>query len=96
MTPANTSCITLDYLEIYCHRNSLIIGCRSEDGEIWVSELGPEPSDLTQAEIQRVLRESRIFEIRKRDSGEEGDDPFVDSSILTRPEMEACLRGLLN
>ncbi len=95
MRPTKSSCITLDYLEIYCHRNSLVVGCRTEEDELWVSELGPEPSELSQTEIQEILRECRIFELRKQNDEEE-DELFESSSVVTRPEMEARLRGLLN
>ncbi len=94
MTQSERSCITLEYLEIYCHRNSLVVGCLSEEDEIWVSETGPEPSDKSQLEIQQILRSCRTFELRSRVDDEE--QPFEHSSVLTRPEMEARLRGLLN
>lgn len=91
----NNKWITLDYLEFYCQRNQLMIGCRTADEEeLWISALGPEPSGLTADEVQDILRESSLFELRQM---LEDDENILDESlVLTRRELEQKLRLLMN
>ena len=56
--------ITLDYLEFFCQQNHLVVGCKRGEDEVWISPLGPHPSDLTSKEVQDILRGSARFEIR--------------------------------
>ncbi len=59
-----TDWITLDYLEFFCQQNHLVIGCKRGEEEVWISPLGPHPSNLTSKEVQHILRGSANFEIR--------------------------------
>jgi hypothetical protein len=90
----NAEWITIDYLEFFCQRNQLMIGCRSDESEIWISELGLEPTGLSVDEVQGILKESSLFELRSLLAEEES---FIDDSlVLTRGELEQRLRLLLN
>lgn len=85
--------ITLDYLEFFCQKNQLLIGCKRGDEEMWISPLGPHPSTLTSAEVNDILRESSLFEIRQM---LERDPELVTSTSLTRAELEAQIRRMMN
>jgi hypothetical protein len=89
-----SSWITLDYLEFFCQRNQMMIGCRSSHDEIWISALGPEPNELSVDEVRDILRESSIFELRNM---LQDDETLIDESLLlTRKELEQRLKVLMN
>ena len=89
-----SSWITLDYLEFFCQRNQIMIGCRSSNVEIWISALGPEPSELSPDEVRDILHESSLFELRNM---LEDDETLIDESLLlTRKELEQRLKILMN
>ena len=85
--------ITLDYLEFFCQRNHLIIGCQRGEEEVWISPLGPHPSTLTSAEVHDILRESPLFEIRKILQNE---PDLTDSDSITRTELEQRIQRMMN
>lgn len=86
--------ITLDYLELFCERNQLVVGCEHEEDELWISSLGPHPSSLTADEVHHILSDSVLFEIRTM--SEEEDTPGSDSVFLTRTELEQRIRKMMN
>ena len=88
-----TDCITLDYLEFFCQQNHLVIGCRSGEDEVWISPLGPHPSDLTSKEVQDILRGSADFEIR---TTLDEELELTSSHFLSRAELERRIRRLMN
>lgn len=85
--------ITLDYLEFFCQKNQLLIGCKRGDEEMWISPLGPHPSTLTSTEVNDILRESSLFEIRQM---LERNPELITSTSLTRAELEAQIRRMMN
>ncbi len=85
--------ITLDYLELYCERNQLVVGCEHEEDELWISSLGPHPSSLTADEVHHILDDSVVFEVRAMN---EEESPVSDSIFLTRMELEQRIRKMLN
>ena len=85
--------ITLDYLEFFCEQKSLVIHCTREGEEVWISPLGPHPSNLTSDEIQEILRESVQFELR---TTTDQDLDITLSECLTRAELEQQIRLLMN
>lgn len=85
--------ITLDYLEFFCQKNQLVIGCKSGDDEIWISPLGPHPSTFTSQEVQDILSQSARFEVRKT-LDEELE--LSSSHFVTRRELEQQIRRLMN
>lgn len=85
--------ITIDYLELLCEKNHLIIGCKSGEEEVWISPLGPHPSDLTSQEVQDILKGSSLFEIRKM---LHRDPDLVESDYVSRVELEQKIKKLLN
>jgi hypothetical protein len=85
--------ITLDYLELFCQHNRLVVGCRNDDGEVWISPLGPHPTSLTAEEVRAILTDSALFEVR---AVSDDDSPPVDSRFLTRPELEQRIRQMMN
>jgi hypothetical protein len=90
----NSQWITLDYLEFFCQCNQVMIGCRTTHDEIWISALGPEPSELTADEVQDILHDSSLFELRQM---LQDDEAVIDESLLlTRRELEQRLRILMN
>ena len=88
-----TDCITLDYLEFFCQQNHLVIGCKHGDTEVWISPLGPHPSDLTSDQVRNILRESPRFELR-RTLDEELD--LATSHTLSRSELEQRIQRMMN
>ncbi|MFQ5741505.1 MAG: hypothetical protein ACE5JX_21115 [Acidobacteriota bacterium] len=86
--------ISLDYLEFFCQKNQLMIGCRTGEEEVWISALGPHPSSLTSEEIQDILGNSSLFELRNMLHDEEG--LIHDTRFLTRHELEQRIRLLSN
>lgn len=88
-----SNCITLDYLEFFCQQKQLVIGCRRGEEEVWISPLGPHPSDLTSDELHDILKTTSLFEIRKM---LEGEVESVDSEFLTRKELEQLIRRMMN
>jgi len=86
-------CITLDYLEFFCQKNSLVIGCARDDEEVWISSLGPHPSDFTSEEVRDIVKSSAQFEIR---TAVEEDWDLTSSHFLTRAELETQIRRLVN
>ena len=85
--------ITLDYLELLCETNQLLIGCTRGENELWISPLGPHPSTLTPQELNDILRGSSLFEVRKLLT----EDPDLDeTSFMTRRELEQRIRQLMN
>lgn len=85
--------ITLDYLEFFCQQNHLVIGCKHGDTEVWISPLGPHPSDLTSDQVRNILRESPRFELR-RTLDEELD--LATSHTLSRLELEQRIQRMMN
>ncbi len=95
MTGYEDDWITLDYLEIFCQRNQLVVGCRNDEEELWISPLGPHPSDLGAREVREILRQSSLFELREMTR--EGHEAYeLTPLILTRSELQQRLRRLLN
>ena len=90
----NSQWITLDYLELFCQRNQLVIGCRSGDEELWISPLGPHPSSLSSDEVRSILTDSPWFELRTV-AGDDEPAPG-DSSFLSRAELEQAIRRMMN
>jgi hypothetical protein len=88
-----TEWITLDYLEFFCEQNSLVIGCTRGGEEVWISPLGPHPSDLTSDEVRQILEGSAQFELRKASVQ---DSEITLSEFLTRAELEQQIRRLMN
>ncbi len=88
--------ITLQYLEYYCTAKDILIGCRQGDDELWISCLGSHPSDLSASQVDQILDESRLFEVREYRYGEEdhGEDP--PRLLLTRKELEERLGRMVN
>ena len=87
-----TDLITLDYLEFFCQRNHLVVGCKRGEEEIWISPLGPHPSDLTSKEVQDILRGSASFEIR---TTLDEDLELTSSHFMSRAELEQQIRRLV-
>lgn len=85
--------ITLDYLEMLCEKQQLVIGCKRGDDEVWISSLGPHPSTLTSQEVHGILRESSLFEIRRI---LQQDPDLVDAQSVTRPELEERIKKMMN
>ncbi|RPJ58176.1 MAG: hypothetical protein EHM23_18225 [Acidobacteria bacterium] len=86
--------ITLDYLELYCEQNRMVIGCQDGDHQLWISPLGPHPSSLTSGEVHQILTESALFELRvMSDDTEETETP---SFFLTRSELEQRIQRMMN
>lgn len=85
--------ITLDYLEFFCQKNHLVIGCKRGEEEVWISPLGPHPSHLTSEELHDILKESSLFEIRKM---LQKDPDFIDSQFVTRQELEQQIKKMMN
>lgn len=96
MTHTEPDWISLDYLEIFCEKNQLVIGCHHDDDELWVSPLGPHPSDLTAEEVRKILRHSSVFELRTMIHDEGDPDEVKSSLVLTRSELEQRLKRLSN
>jgi hypothetical protein len=88
--------ITLDYLELFCEKHQLVIGCRGGDEELWISALGPHPSGLTSAEVRDILTDSPLFEVRTVTGDEEYDSSIPDSIVVTRAELEQRIRRMMN
>ena len=85
--------ITLDYLELLCQTNQLLIGCARGESELWISPSGPHPSTLTPQELNDILRGSSLFEVRKLLA----EDPDLEeTSFETRLELEQQIRQLMN
>ncbi len=70
-----------------------MIGCRRGEDEVWISPLGPHPSDLTSEEVHTILRESRLFEVREMTEQEEA---VSGSHFMTRKELEQKIRRMMN
>ncbi len=86
--------ITLDYLELFCEQNHMVIGCQDGDHQLWISPLGPHPSSLTSNEVHHILTESALFELRiMSDDTEETESP---SFFLTRSELEQRIKRMMN
>ena len=85
--------ITLDYLEFFCQQNHLVVGCKRGEDEVWISPLGPHPSDLTSKEVQEILRGGARFEILTT-LDEELD--LTSSHFMSRAELEQKIRRLVN
>ncbi|MFB3905445.1 MAG: hypothetical protein ACE15E_18520 [Acidobacteriota bacterium] len=86
--------ITLDYLELFCEQNHMVIGCQDGDHQLWISPLGPHPSSLSAKEIHQILTESALFELRiMSDATEENETP---SFFLTRSELEQRIKRMMN
>ena len=88
-----TDWITLDYLEFFCQRNHLVVGCKRGEDEIWISPLGSHPSDLTSKEVQDILRGSSSFEIR---TTLDEELELTSSQFMSRAELEQQIRRLMN
>jgi len=90
--------ITLDYLEIYCRNNHLVIGCRSLENELWISPTGSHPTDLTSDKVKDLLRKCTSFELRTllRGQEEDAESSLPDSAFLSREELQVRLSRLLN
>ena len=85
--------ITLDYLELFCEKNNLVIGCNRGGETMWISPLGPHPSRLTSGEVHEILQESGLFEVRKI----LGQDPdLIDSHSITRSELAQQIKKMMN
>jgi hypothetical protein len=89
-------CITLDYLELFCQKHQIVIGCRSGDEELWITALGPHPSGLTSAEVHEILTDSPLFEVRALGGDEEDESLIADSVFVTRDELELRIRRMMN
>ncbi len=85
--------ITLDYLEFFCQQNHLVVGCKRGEDEVWISPLGPHPSDLTSKEVQDILRGSSSFEIR---TTLDEELELTSSQFMSRAELEQKIRRLMN
>ena len=85
--------ITLDYLEFFCQQNHLVVGCKRGEDEVWISPLGPHPSDLTSKEVQDILRGSARFEIR---TTLDEELELTSSHFMSRDELEQRIRRLVN
>ena len=86
--------ITLDYLELFCEQNRLVIGCQGGDHQLWISSLGPHPSSLTSSEVRQILTQSALFELRSMsDDSEESEPP---SFFLTRAELIQRIQRMMN
>ena len=88
-----TDWITLDYLEFFCQQNHLVIGCKRGEEEVWISPLGPHPSNLTSKEVQHILKGSANFEIR---TTLDEDLELTHSHFMSRDELEQQIRRLMN
>lgn len=88
-----TDWITLDYLEFFCQQQSMMIGCKTGEEEVWISALGPHPSDLTSNQIHEILRHTAHFELR---TALEDDVDLGSSTLLTREELEQRIRRMMN
>ena len=86
--------ITLDYLELFCEQNHMVIGCEDGDHQLWISPLGPHPSSLTSKEVHQILTESALFEVRTM--SEDTEETETPSFILTRSELEQRIRRMMN
>lgn len=96
MKQEQTDCITVEYLELFCQNNRLVVGCRGEeDEELWISSLGPHPSDLTARQVRQILRESAVFELRAM-ADQDGDPAEVIPVVVSRNELQQRLKRLLN
>ena len=89
----NINWITLDYLELFCQQNQLVIGCKCGEEEVWISPLGPHPSSMTSTEVQDILTQSSRFEVRR---ALEEDLELPSSHFVTRTELEKRIRRLMN
>lgn len=86
--------ITLDYLELFCEQNHMVIGCQDGDHQLWISPLGPHPSSLTSNEVHQILTQSALFELRvMSDDTEETESPPF---FLTRLELEQRIKRMMN
>ena len=85
--------ITLDYLEFFCQQQSIMIGCKTGEDEVWISALGPHPSDLTSNQIHEILGQTAHFELR---TAREEDMDLGSSTLLTREELELRIRRMMN
>lgn len=82
--------ICLDYLEILCQTNTMIIGCGEGDHQVWVSPFGPHSDALSREEVDQVLTNSPAFEVIQiiRD--------LELQYCWSRQELELQLRRLVN
>ncbi|MEE2822911.1 MAG: hypothetical protein VYA53_08000 [Acidobacteriota bacterium] len=85
--------ITLDYMELFCQQNQLVIGCKCGEGELWISPLGSHPSNLTSDEAQGILSQSAQFEVRR---ALDEDLDRSSSHFLNRRELEKRISRLMN
>lgn len=88
-----TDWITLDYLEFFCQQNQLVIGCKRGVEEVWISPLGPHPSNLTSDEVRDILQDSALFEIRQT---LDEDLDLTTSHVLSRSELEQRICRMMN
>jgi len=88
-----TDWITLDYLELFCQRQSILIGCRIGEEEVWISAFGTHPSGLTPNDIHEILSQTVHFELR---TALEEEVPLGSATTLTREELEQQIRRLMN
>ncbi len=86
--------ITLDYLELFCEQNHMVIGCQDGDHQLWISPLGPHPSSLTSTEVHQILTESALFEVRTM--SEDTEETETPSFFLTRSELEQRIKRMMN
>ncbi|RPI25285.1 MAG: hypothetical protein EHM61_14775 [Acidobacteria bacterium] len=86
--------ITLDYLEIFCEQNHLVIGCQDGNHQLWISPLGPHPSSLTANEVHQILTGSALFEVKTM--SEDGEETDAASFFLTRAELEQRIKRMMN
>ena len=83
--------ISMDYLEMLCERKGIAVNCIQGDYELWITALGPHPSDLTARDIERILRACSQFEIYKIES-----DRSFRSYPVPRRELETRIKQLVN
>jgi hypothetical protein len=89
--------ITLDYLELFCEQNRMVIGCDDGDHQLWISSLGPHPSSLTSKEVHQILTESALFELRTMsDDPDDAEETEKPSFFLTRSELEQRIKRMMN
>lgn len=82
--------LTLDYLEFFCQSRIMIIGCKQDEQEVWISPFGPHCDDLSRDQIDGFVDSSSEFEIIQVMR-----DLDVKYS-LTRSELESQLQLLVN
>ena len=85
--------ITQDYLEFFCQQKGLMVGCKGEGAEVWISAIGTHPPELSSRQIEDILKHSVYFEVRV---WLEEELNIAPSKLLSRKELEQNIQRMMN